>query len=55
MSCLSRSTVASHLEEMQVVGLISRGYDHVTILDPPALRQLAVRTADFPDRQENAR
>jgi len=43
ISCLSRSTVASHLDEMQVAGLISRGYGHVTLLDPTALRQLAVR------------
>lgn len=41
ISCLARSTVASHLDEMQVAGLISRGYGHIKLLDPPALRRRA--------------
>lgn len=37
---LSRTTVGEHLDDMQKARLISLGYGHLTLLDPPGLRRL---------------
>ena len=40
ISSLSRTTVGECLDQLQAAGLIARGYGHLTLLDPAALRRL---------------
>lgn len=40
ISNLARATVGEHLDQMHTAGLISRGYGHITLLNPSALRRL---------------
>lgn len=40
IATLSRTTIGEQLDDMQAAGLISRGYGHLTILNPSALRRI---------------